>query len=352
MTALDIPRELRGEDKFHHIDMGFLNTRLCMTALLPEAREHFFEHQRPGDDHMTVLNNNHLLVTTLLDCCEALGAPTLLEALALGRPRHLFRSTERLEACPEVYDADRVCHGVELDVQFGKPVVIAYHTRHIVSDTGKMVLAKGSREGYVNSIVGLLHDGPDRFEIQPLVLGAPWFDHPRNGKDAGTLMVLGGSFGEILPEDIDDFSKMRDVRAESEDAWMGAMRKVPEKDVKSAIGKLLREPVKKDWGGESDDHFSANVHVQGERRTAAFLLKGPSRFRELTLEMCGSRADQIHRMVDTGADVCVVQHAHLIGPIVRRTLRTQTVRPGGWRRKYCLIDGQATYRILKAYSFL
>ena len=45
----------------------------------------------------------------------------------------------------------------------------------------------------------------------------------------------------------------------------GAMRKVPEKDVKLAIGKLLREPVKNDWGDESDDHFSANVHVRGEQ---------------------------------------------------------------------------------------
>ena len=144
MTALDIPQELRAEDKFHHIDMGFLNRRLCITALLPEARQHFIEHQRPGNDHMTVLANDHLLVTLLLDCCEALDAPTLLKALALGKPRHLFRSTERLEPCPEIYDADRVSHTVVLDLKFGKPVVIAYHTSHIVSDTGRMVLAKGS----------------------------------------------------------------------------------------------------------------------------------------------------------------------------------------------------------------
>ena len=106
---------------------------------------------------------------------------------------------------------------MELDLEFGKPVVIAYHTSHIVSDTGRMVLGKGAREGYVNSIVGLLHDKQDRFEIEPLVIGAPWFDHPRNGKDAGILMFFGGSFGEILPEDIDQFSKMKDVEIGSAD---------------------------------------------------------------------------------------------------------------------------------------
>ena len=355
MTANDIPRKLRAEDKFHHIDMGFLNRRLCIagiTGMHQEALQHFLEHQKPGNDHMTVLANDHLLVTTLLDCCEALAAPTLLGALARGRPRHLFRSTERLEPCPEIYDAHRVCHAVELDLEFERPVVIAYHTSHIVSDTGRMVLARGSRDGYVNSIVGLLHDRNDRFEIEPLVIGQPWFEHPRNSNDGATLMWLGRDFGEILPEDIDQFSEMRDVEVGSKNEWMAAMQNVPEAVVKEGIANLLSEPIKKDWGGESDDHFSGNVSVQGRRRTAAFLLKGPSKFRELTLDMCGRRADQIHRMVDSGADVCIVQHAHLIGATVRRTLRTETVRPGGSRRKYCLIDGQATYRILKAYSVL
>ena len=100
MTATHIPQGLRAKDKFHHIDMGFLNRRLCITALLPEARQHFLEHQRPGLDHMTVLANDHRLVTILLDCCEELDAPTLLGVLARGRTPHLFRSTERLEPVP------------------------------------------------------------------------------------------------------------------------------------------------------------------------------------------------------------------------------------------------------------
>ena len=215
-----------------------------------------------------------------------------------------------------------------------------------------MVLNKGSADGYVNSIIGLLHDKPNRFEIEPMVIGRPWFDHPRNGEDSSRLMWLGDSFGELLPEDIDQFSRMREVEVESEDEWMSAMRALPERKVKEAIANLLSEPTKKDWPGESNDHFSANVLVHGRRRTAAFLLKGPSDFREMTLDMCGKRADQIHRMVDSDADVSVVQHAHLIGNVVRRTLRELTIQPGNSRRKYCLIDGQATYRILKAHSLI
>ena len=145
---------------------------------------------------------------------------------------------------------------------------------------------------------------------------------------------------------------MASVRANNADEWMSVMKTIPEDRIKEVFTDLLSEPSKQDWSGESDDHFSANVTVRGRRRTAAFLLKGPSSFREMTLDMCGRRADQIHRAVDSGADLTVVQHCHLIGPVVRRTLRNLTIQPGGSRRKYCLIDGQATWRILQAYSLL
>ena len=321
MAASEVPDELRCKDAFHHIDMGFLNRRLCLSALPGEVRRYFIEHQKPGSDHMTVLANDHLLVTLLLDVCQALEAPPLLKALELARPKHLFRSTERLAPCPDIYDAPRVRHAVALNVDFGKPVYIAYHTSHLVSDTGKMILEKGAPE-YVSSIVGRLHNRAEQFEIEPLVIGSPWFEHPRNRGFGQDLMWFGREFGEILPEDIEQFARMKEVSATSADEWMSVMRSLPEEQVKQAVADLLAEPPKKDWGGESDDHFSANVTVRGRRRTAAFLLKGPSRFAEMTLDMCGKRADQIHRMVDSDAEVCVVQHCHLIGSRVRHTVRT------------------------------
>jgi hypothetical protein len=214
-----------------------------------------------------------------------------------------------------------------------------------------MTLAEGSKAGYVESIVGLLHNKLDRFEIEPLVIGAPWFDHPRNGDDSGALMWMGRSFGEILPEDVDQFSRMKEVQLATADEWLSVMRSLSEAAIKNAFGRLLAEPTKKDWGGEANDHFSSNVSIRGNRKTAAFLLKGPAIFREMTLEMCGKRADQIYRLANSGAEISVVQHCHLIGEVVRTTLRNMTFYPGR-PRKYCLIDGPATYRILKAYSLL
>jgi hypothetical protein len=48
MTVSYLTPELRSKDAFHHIDMGFLNRRLAMTALPPPIREAYTERARPA----------------------------------------------------------------------------------------------------------------------------------------------------------------------------------------------------------------------------------------------------------------------------------------------------------------
>jgi len=349
MSAEHIPQGVRVADLFTHIDMGFLNRRLALTAI-GRRRQEFERTRRQGDDHLTILSNDHLLVEMLIDTYAALGAPTLIEALHRGKQNCVFMSTERLAECSEVYERDRVEQRVYFDVDPPKPVVLAYHTRHIVSDTGRMTLAEGHEHNYREAMIGILHDKADHFEVEPIVIGTPWLDHPRN-KEFNELAWFGHDYGEILPEDIEEFAKLKNSVVKDADEWMTAMNAIPEDHVKMSFAALLKEPVKSDWGGEENDHFSNNVTVAGRRRTAAFLLKGPTRFQEMTPAMCGKNGDQIYRMARCGADVSIVQHSHLIGPAVRETLRSFVHGPGR-SRKFCFIDGQATYRILKAYALL
>lgn len=213
-----------------------------------------------------------------------------------------------------------------------------------------MTLADGYQKGYRHSIIGLLHDKGEMWEIEPIVIGAPWLDHPLN-KDRSQAVWFSHDWGEILPEDIQEFARMKEAQIFSADQWMSTMKDLPEQRVKEAIAALLKEPTKSDWGGEENDHFSNNITVGGRRLTAAFLLKGPAKFKEMTVALCGKNGDQIVRLAKSGADISVIQHSHLISPAVRDTLRSMTTTPG-WTRKHCFIDGQATYRILKAYSFL
>lgn len=229
MSVKDLPQADRIASYFNHIDMGFLNRRLAITALGP-MRDHFLQSQQPGDDHITRLRNDHLLVTMLIDLCDGMQAPTLAEALSFGRPTQTFLSVELLEPCPEVYGKERVSHRVHLEIDYGKPVIVTYHTEHLVSSTGKMTLAEGYQKGYRQAIVGRLQDRGDWFEIEPVVIGAPWIDHPRNPRDRD-LMWLGYDYGEMLPEDIDQFSAMIDVKVQSSEEWMQVMRAVPEESL-------------------------------------------------------------------------------------------------------------------------
>ena len=288
----------------------------------------------------------------LIDVCAETGVPTLREAINNPAPKQLFMSVERLEPCDAVYSEERVSQEVRLEFGTERPVQLQYHTTHIVSDTGRMTLAEGAPSGYSEAIIGLLHRSQETLRIEPLVIGAPMLDHPRNGPNRGMLDWHARTFGEVLPEDIDEFSQMKGVQCVDASEWLDVMRSVAEATVKQSFAALLKEPTKKDWGGETNDHFSSNVHLDSTRRTAAFLLKGPSNFSEMTPRHCGKNGDQIYRLTNSGADISIVQHSHLIGEAVRAELRAFVMQPGPSHRKYCFIDGQATYRILKAYGFI
>lgn len=69
------------------------------------------------------------------------------------------------------------------------------------------------------------------------------------------------------------------------------------------------------------------------------------------LNHLGKNNDQIFRLAQAPAGLLVVQHCHEIQEPVRATLRAFAVQPGAVRR-YCLIDGKDSLRLLIAYDKL
>lgn len=348
MSLRDLPKGKRVLAPYHHIDAGFINRRLCFSVFGEPLVRFFNEHRRSGDDHWTRLANDHLLVELALRAAGAAGVPTLGEVLADEPPkRRLWCSTERLEGNPAVYDGGRVRNRVMLPYAYEREVYLEFGTEHIVADTGRLELSSE----HVISVMAGVHSVTDREVVcRPLIMGAPSFDHPANSEVGADLSWDGWDLFEIAPEDIEQFSKLTDVEA-SVVQWSSTMRSVPEEHVKNAFAAILGEVPRKDWGGEQADLFAGDVTVGGERLTAAFLLKGPASFREMTPDLLGKRADQIYRLAATPAKLLVVQHSHAIGEAVRATLRAFAVSPAHPRR-YCLIDGRDTYRILAAYGKL
>lgn len=153
----------------------------------------------------------------------------------------------------------------------------------------------------------------------------------------------------IYPEQIESFEIARDVKR-APIAEVRQLGKIPEDDVKHAFAMIIGEPfVPKDWGGEKSDLQTNHVRLEGEPCSAAFIFKGPGLVGELHPANLGKRGDQLIRAFDEPVDLVVVQHhAKIANTVVREaeSLASNPARP----RRYCILDGADTVRILKAYQ--
>jgi hypothetical protein len=217
-------------------------------------------------------------------------------------------------------------------------------TKHISSDTTRMEINRGDLQSFIATVRGV--DG-NRLILHPLIIGAPWLETD-NPAWKEKIVWFGREFYEHFIEDIDQFTRVRDI---AEDADFGIMERITERAFKTCLGEILGDTTVKDWGGEQSDHYTAHISITSKRLTGAFLLKGPARFVPMTLNNLGKNNDQIVRLAHEPADLLVVQHCHDITPPVRETLRAFAVQPSRPRR-YCLIDGRDSLRLLRAYDKL
>lgn len=348
MTLDEFTPAQRAKNPRHHIDLGFINHRRIFSTFGTKFHAFFEDKRNKGDDHFTRLWNDHQLTSYVLDICNVKKTRTLSETLQNPRIGDLCCSTEGFLPCPEIYEQDRVTSTLRLPFDTDWIVQVNFSTKFICSDTGRMILAEGGKETIVAGIQSI--DG-STITLHPLIIGAPSFDHPLNNELGLDLLWYGWEWYELHPEDIDEFSRLKEVPIPEPEEWQAIMQAMSESSVKKAFCELLNDSPKKDWGGELNDHFASTMHLSGKRITGAFLLKGPARFEEMLPRHLGKNADQIFRLSSSPADLLVVQHAHEIGEAVRATLRAFAVNPSS-PRHYCCIDGRDTYRILKAYGKL
>ena len=90
----------------HHIDAGFINRKKCLSVFGRRYAELYEQYKHQGDDHMSVLTNDHLLIQLALDWCSVNNIPSLGEVLSNPKENQLFCSTENIIGCGNVvYDA-------------------------------------------------------------------------------------------------------------------------------------------------------------------------------------------------------------------------------------------------------
>jgi len=330
----------------HYIDPGFVNHRLVETVvgdigvaeinrlirLLPKL---------PEWQHTTQVA--HIYTRVALGFCEALKVPSLGEVLARGGGP-IFCSTEKLAPDESVYTAKRMNVQVLVSGELDHEVRLQFGTEHIISDTLKMQISQGAD---LSLIAAMPQINGRVFTFRPLVIGSPWLevDDPAW---SDKIVWWGHEYYEQFMEDFDEFARSSDRPTPTLEETQ-AMRDISEKAFKTCLAEILGDAAGKDWGGEASDHFSAHMHLRGRPVSAAFLLKGPAHFAPMSLNHLGKNNDQIYRLASEPADVLFVQHCHEITPPVRATLRAFAVQPSRPRR-YCLIDGRDSLRLLRAYD--
>lgn len=159
----------------------------------------------------------------------------------------------------------------------------------------------------------------------------------------------------LYVEDIDSFRKVRDVNPSLvlEHLENGYFDK-SEDFIQSSLERILDVSFhKKDWGGELNDLYTANTKVNGSRYSTAFLLKGNGlKVKEMQIKHCGTNGDQILRLCNFPANLLIIQYVGNISEAVISDIdgKVRQLRVDGRDSWYCIIDGQDTARVLKAYN--
>ncbi len=337
--------EQRATDLDLVIDPGFVNHRKIQTIIGKPGMEFIDSHYRNLPDlpeWEKKVRLDHIYSEATLIFCKQVGVNTLQHCLATNAGT-LFCSIEKLGPCPDVYDKARVVsqwvppENIDIKVEFH------YSTTHIHSDTAQSRLHDGNNIFAI--IAELLEFDGTLAVFDPLIMGAPWLREKDEAPNFD-IMWYGYEFFEQFVEDFDEFSRVKDIPI-PDDAEL--MKNVSENSFKQCLAEILGGTVQNDWAGETSDFYTSHIHLNGKPKTAAFLLKGPARFAPMTLNHLGKNNDQIVRLAKEPAHILFVQHCHDVTPPVRETLRSFAVQPGNPRR-FCIIDGRDSLRLLKAYN--
>gem|GEM_PF-1218489 len=338
--------EWRAKPIRHTIDAGFVHIRKIETILGEQGMTVIDDQIRklPGDlpGWQLGVRLDHIYARTMLRWCEVNKVKCLGDVLAYRRGR-IFCSNVELGPADSLGGPERVKNPVLVDGNYEGRVELHYSRSHVHGDTPKERLRDG---GYVFSVIAELAAVKEDVVIfDPIVMGTPWLtgedDEPYEG-----LEWYASEFYEVFVEDFDQFTKVREIALPTSPNEMSS---ISESAFKTCVADILGDKAQKDWGGETSDYYTAHLSINGKRTTGAFAFKGSARFAPMGLNHLGKNNDQIVRLAEEPADVLFVQHCHDILPAVRKTLRAFAVQPS-YPRRYCLIDGRDSLRLLKAYG--
>jgi hypothetical protein len=328
------------------VDPGFVHHRKIQ-ALIGEAGMSFVDRmigELPDlPDFQRKLRIDYIYRDVLLEWCRQSGTGTLEDALSIGAAEGVFCSIELLEPQKKLNNSDRVVSLWKPRHPSALPVEFEYDPALVSGSTLALRLENGTDSF---AMVAYFKRGERSIRCEPFLIGFPLLVLENGRHAGGWAPFFAREFYEHFVEDFEQFSKVREVPVPESPQ---PMADITEEAFKLCVAQILGDNVGSDWGGEASDFYSSHIHLGNRRTTAAFLFKGPARFKPMGLNHLGKNNDQLVRLCHEPANVFVVQHCHDILPPVRETLRALAVQPGNARR-YCLMDGRDSLRLLIAYK--
>lgn len=252
-----------------------------------------------------------------------------------GVSKNLHASAAGKTSSPASFRGSVTLNGEELEI-VGK-----LSNEHLYSDTSATILS-GKRRML---LCARFERRENCIEAHPIIIGdLVDADDSMFGQSLKSLV-------RVYPEQIDAFAAIRDQdRANA--AAIRALKEMSEEKVKNAIAAIIGEPfIPKDWGGEKSDLQTNQLSVGGKPCSAAFIFKGPAVRGELHPGKMGKNGDQLVRAFDEPVEVVIVQHCDKIANSVVRLAEALAYDPRQPRR-YCILDGADTARLLMAYGYL
>jgi len=194
-------------------------------------------------------------------------------------------------------------------------------------------------------ILGMFEFSEEKVEIFPYMIG----DLVDNLSPIINMSIRNSI--RVYPDYIDSFDRLQNApRANVGD--VKALQAISEAEIKDAIAEIIGEPfVPADWGGEVSDLQTNRLIVGGAPQSAAFILKGPALKGEMHPKNMGKRGDQLVRAFGEPADLIVIQHCNKIANTVVKMAEALAIDPRNPKR-FCILDGADTARLLKAYGKL
>lgn len=256
---------------------------------------------------------------------------------AIYRGKKALKTRSELEAATgldnkQVLKAGKALADNQLVVQEKKDGETAYRKDSFYAGQKNHILSLAKNPGKLAKQPRSAHSRDGSTSIKVIVKAEVSFKAPR-------LITI---------DEIDSFSEVRKLTGPN------AKRvSLSEEAVKLGIQAVLGEAGQfKDWGGETNDVFTSRLVIGGKRRQTAMALKGPAQRGKLTPGKMGKNGDQIQRLFQADAEVFVLQYVGEIGEAVLTQMNALAIAKAVGTRKelmYCVVDGQDTDRLRKAY---